>query len=67
MGSAAYANVTFDGNLFKIEFDPGRGVTAGQPSAITQGTRSTLFPDVSPNGEWVVAGSLRARARKTCS
>jgi serine/threonine protein kinase len=53
----AYANVTFDGNLFKIEFDPGRGVTAGQPSAITQGTRSTLFPDVSPNGEWVVAGS----------
>jgi Tol biopolymer transport system component len=51
----AYANITIDENLFKIGFDAAREATAGQPTAVTDGTRSILFPDVSPNGEWVVA------------
>ncbi len=45
-------------NLFKIEFDPSRETTAGQPTAITHGTRRTSNPDLSPNGEWVAAGSV---------
>jgi Tol biopolymer transport system component len=51
----AYAHVTDTENLFTIGFDPSREATAGQPTAITHGTRSTRFPDLSPNGEWVAA------------
>ncbi|HET9385832.1 MAG TPA: protein kinase, partial [Gemmatimonadales bacterium] len=51
----AYAQITFADNLFKIEFDPSREVTVGQPTSITRGTRSILHPDLSPNGEWVAA------------
>ena len=51
----AYAQLSSAENLFKIGFDPSREATVGQPTAITHGTRSILFPDLSPNGEWVVA------------
>jgi Tol biopolymer transport system component len=51
----AYAHVTSAENLFKIGFDPSREATTGQPTAITDGTRSTRFPDLSGNGEWVTA------------
>ena len=53
----AYANVMNTRNLFKIGFDSSREATAGQPTAITHGTRPTSNPDLSPNGEWVAAGS----------
>ena len=39
----AYAHVTSAENLFKIGFDPSREATAGQPTAITHGTRQQ-FP-----------------------
>jgi serine/threonine protein kinase len=54
----AYAHVTFGENLFKIGFDPSSGVTTGQPTAVTDGTRSIVAPDVSPNGEWVTAQTM---------
>jgi Tol biopolymer transport system component/predicted Ser/Thr protein kinase len=51
----AYAQVTSGANLVKIGFDPSREASAGQPTAITHGTRSTGTVDLSPDGEWVVA------------
>ena len=50
-----YTSVTFDDNLFKINFDPSREVTEGRPEAITDGTRRISFPDLSPDGQWIVA------------
>lgn len=54
----AYTHVTSAENLFKIGFDPSREATTGQPTAITDGTRLTSFPDLSWNGEWVTAHML---------
>jgi len=51
----AYAHITSAENLFKIGFDPSGEITTGQSTAVTDGTRSTRNPDLSPNGEWVTA------------
>lgn len=51
----AYAHITTTENIFKIGFDPSHEATVGLPTAITDGTRQTRFPDLSPNGESVAA------------
>ena len=38
-------------NLARIEFDYVRGTVTGEPSAITQGSRQMLHPELSPDGE----------------
>ena len=60
----AYAHVTSAENLFTIGFDPSREATAGQPTAITHGTRTTVFPDLSPDGEWIAAGARVGEAQE---
>jgi Tol biopolymer transport system component/predicted Ser/Thr protein kinase len=49
----AYVQQTSASNLHKVGFDPSRETVAGQPIAITRGSRQTAAPDVSPDGEWL--------------
>jgi dipeptidyl aminopeptidase/acylaminoacyl peptidase len=60
----AYAQVTIAVNLFKIGFDPSRQAITGQPTAITLGTRPIRFPDLSPDGEWVVSMTSAGEAQE---
>ena len=66
----AYAHVTTAENLFKIGFDPSREATAGQPTAITHGTRTNNISQICrrtgsglpPGPVWVRPGGLGRRA-----
>jgi hypothetical protein len=58
----AYANVMNAQNLFKIGFDSSREATAGQPTAITHGTRATTFPELARRTAPVWTEAVRARA-----
>jgi Tol biopolymer transport system component len=40
--------------LHKIPFDPHKETVTGQPVTLLEGSLSLLFPDPSPDGEWVV-------------
>jgi WD40 repeat protein len=53
----AYTDFDLRGNLHRIDFDPQTGKTRGEPVAITRGTTMSGFPDVSPDGQWLVFDS----------
>jgi Tol biopolymer transport system component len=55
----AYVNRLETGNIYKIDFDPVRESAVGQPSPVTQGSWRVLYPDVSPNGEWLAFSTYR--------
>jgi eukaryotic-like serine/threonine-protein kinase len=56
-GSIAYAHVMSSANLFKIGFDPSREAAVGSLTAVTQGSQFLDYPDLSPDGKWLVAMS----------
>jgi Tol biopolymer transport system component len=53
----AYVALDRRRNLQKIDFNPQEGKTIGEPVAITEGSRISAEPDVSPDGEWLVFAS----------
>jgi len=40
-------------NLYKVSFDPVSEAVVGEPVAITSGSRSVTYPEVSPDDQWV--------------
>ncbi len=57
----AYVQIISTVNLQKIAFDPLRAVALGPPISLTQGLRTAIVPDVSPDGRWLVFFSLGKR------
>jgi Tol biopolymer transport system component len=55
--SLAYAQRSFTANLYKVAFDSAREGTVGEPISVTQGSRIMNGPDLSPDGEWLVANT----------
>ena len=53
----AYASEASTSHLWRIGFDPDREIVEGRPLPITRGSRMVGEHDVSPDGEWLVAGS----------
>jgi eukaryotic-like serine/threonine-protein kinase len=51
----AYIQRTQISHIYRVGFDPVREIAVGQPEPVTQGSRSTGTPNVSPDGEWVAA------------
>jgi Tol biopolymer transport system component/DNA-binding winged helix-turn-helix (wHTH) protein len=49
----AYIQRTQISHISRVGFDPARETTVGQPEPVTQGSRSTSTPNVSPDGEWI--------------
>lgn len=49
-----YAQTAASANLHRIIFDPSTERTAQEPVAITQGARVAIYPDVAPDGSWLV-------------
>ena len=49
----AYVQQVRNWNVYKADFDPSREATVGQPVAVTQGSKEVVFPDVSPDGQWI--------------
>ena len=56
-GQLAYSAQTEIRNLRSVAFNAATGVV-GKPVSITQGSMQLWFPDVSPDGEWLVAHSM---------
>jgi Tol biopolymer transport system component len=52
--SLAYVEVINRVNLQRVEFDPEKETVTGPPIWITQGSRLATYPDLSPDGEWIV-------------
>ena len=50
----AYVQRTFTANVQRAAFDPVRELTIGPPLPVTEGSRVTNSPDISPDGEWIV-------------
>ena len=50
----AYVDVINRVNLQRVEFDPEKETAIGQPVWITQDSRLATYPDLSPDGEWIV-------------
>lgn len=50
----AYVEVINRVNLQRVEFDPEKETAIGQPVWITQDSRLATYPDLSPDGEWIV-------------
>jgi Tol biopolymer transport system component len=48
-----YATDDSESNLEKVAFDPARLTAVGDPAAITEGSRSISFGEVSPRGDWI--------------
>jgi Tol biopolymer transport system component len=55
-----YVTRVQEANLKAISFDPVRLIVTGDPVAITQGTRPSGSPSLSPDGAWVAFHSLGA-------
>jgi Tol biopolymer transport system component/DNA-binding winged helix-turn-helix (wHTH) protein len=51
----AYMQRTQTSHIYRVGFDPARETAVGQPEPVTQGSRSTGTPNVSPDGEWIAA------------
>lgn len=45
-------------NLQKLGFDPQTEKLTGPPVWVTQGSKPATHPDISPDGQWLVYGSL---------
>src|SRR5215831_12871290 len=54
----AYVQVIKRTNLQRVEFDPERETVTGQPVWITKDSVAATFPDLSPDGEWIVHDSF---------
>ena len=50
----AYSAILETQNIQRVPFDPVKGTVAGEPVAVTTGSRFWANPDPSPDGEWVV-------------
>ncbi len=51
----AYMQRTQSSHIYRVGFDPLHETAVGQPEPVTQGSRSTGTPNVSPDGEWIAA------------
>jgi Tol biopolymer transport system component/DNA-binding winged helix-turn-helix (wHTH) protein len=51
----AYMQRTQTSHIYRVGFDPARETAVGQPEPVTQGSKSTSTPNVSPDGEWIAA------------
>jgi Tol biopolymer transport system component len=49
-----YARRSISSKLFKVSFDPARGLSAGSPVPLTAGSRRIREPDMSPDGAMLV-------------
>ena len=56
----AYVTRVQDANLKSIAFDPVKLAVTGEPVVVTQGTRPSGSPSLSPDGQWVAFHSLGA-------
>jgi Tol biopolymer transport system component len=53
----AYSQVARSANLQQVGFDPDKETVTGQPDWITQGSRLTTAPHLSPDGKWLAFNS----------
>ncbi|MEX2261747.1 MAG: protein kinase [Bryobacteraceae bacterium] len=56
-----YAQRMVLSNIYKVTLDPVAGRVASPEAAITNGTRLDVFPNLSPDGEWLVFSSFGIR------
>jgi Tol biopolymer transport system component len=49
----AYVEQFVSSNIQRVGFDPVRQMVVGQPAAVTRGSEEMIYPDVSPDGEWL--------------
>ncbi|HEY6121790.1 MAG TPA: winged helix-turn-helix domain-containing protein, partial [Pyrinomonadaceae bacterium] len=54
----AYVNDNVIQNIEEIQFDPQRQVVVGQAKWVTRGNKDIVNPDVSPDGKWLVYGTV---------
>lgn len=58
-GDLAYSALAQRKTLFKVAFDPARGVVAREPGPISSASLSLDDPAVSPDGQWIACRNLR--------
>jgi Tol biopolymer transport system component len=51
----AYIQRTQTSHIHRVGFDAVRETAVGQPEPVTQGSKATGTPNVSPDGEWIAA------------
>jgi Tol biopolymer transport system component/predicted Ser/Thr protein kinase len=61
----SFAQQLRTGNVSRSIFDPIRETAVGSPIAITQGSRDSLYPAVSPDGAWL-AFTSRGKQEDLC-
>jgi Tol biopolymer transport system component len=61
----SFAQQIRTGNVSRSIFDPVRETVVGSPIAITQGSRDSLYPAVSPDGAWL-AFTSRGKQEDLC-
>jgi Periplasmic component of the Tol biopolymer transport system len=49
----AYAQQVHNWNMYKMRFDPEKEAAEGRPEAVTRGSSEAVYPDVSPDGQWI--------------
>jgi TolB protein len=49
----AYSAVATFGPLLKVAFDPNTGTVIGEPVDVLRGSKRTMDPKISPDGEWI--------------
>ncbi len=49
----AWAAVADISPLLKIAFDPDAGIVIGEPLDVWRGSKTTIYPQISPDGEWI--------------
>ena len=54
----AYVSRVISSNLQQVGFDPVKETIVGPPVSITQGSGQAIFPDLSPDGEWLTFNSM---------
>jgi eukaryotic-like serine/threonine-protein kinase len=53
-GTLAYVSTSVEQELQRVAFDPRAARAVGEPQSLARDLRRPSFPDVSPDGEWVV-------------
>jgi Tol biopolymer transport system component len=53
-GTLAYVSTSVEQELQRVAFDPRAARATGEPQSLSRDLRRPSFPDVSPDGEWVV-------------